>query len=119
MLRRNNPLPAKVPLVKIPMKVVLSWGPGTAVKMGSRWKPGAVPATVSGELAIRKGCRSDRAVSQETCLRRRPHPAGISQGCVAPRERLLRGDMNVSFQEDRMNILYFISTLALQPADAP
>ena len=37
-----------------------------------------------------KGDRAAEPASQETCLRRRPHPAGTSLRCVAPRGRQAR-----------------------------
>src|SRR6185437_10851979 len=96
----------------------------TAVKMGSRWKAGAVPATVSGERLPDKRGSAQGPASQETCLRRRPRPAGISLRRVAPlgpcaRAAPPRRHLDVSFQEVAMNILILISAVAAQAADDP
>src|SRR5688572_24279712 len=59
--------------------------------MGSRCETGAVPATVSGEPLPSNWGIGQRPASQETCLRRRPRPAGTSQRCVALRGPRPRG----------------------------
>ena len=61
------------------------------------------PSPPSGEIA-------QRPASQETCLRRRPRPAGTSLRCVAPRGPTAcavppRRHVNVSFQEDRHELI--------------
>ena len=86
--------------------------------MGSRCETGAVPATVSGGPLPWNGGIGQRPASQETCLRRRPRPAGTSQRCVALRGLAPRGTSEatpvVAFRRKPcpIDLLFATATLA-------